>query len=244
VVRSPRYRQSFTFAFGERLREIIPALNNAAAMSLVWTIPANLFEEHYRADPGGDPFHYIGNRFELSKYHVQVALLADKRYARALEIGCSIGVFSQMAGPLSDDYLGIDCSEAAIESAAERCRDQENVRFQCRHVPLDFPSGPFDAVTMAEVGYYLDGTDLIVLRDAIARETVAGARILLTHMTLDFDAYMGRPLPSKFADIHGGFETDDRFRHLTRLRGHDIAGDPDFSHQELYICDLFERSDR
>jgi SAM-dependent methyltransferase len=218
-------------------------VSNVSMMNHARTIPATLFEEHYRLAIDGDPFHYVGNHFEMSKYRLQLALLDGRHYSNILEIGCSIGVFSEMASSRADRYLGIDCSGDAIREASLRCGGRPGLSFEYRFVPLDFPLGPFDAVVLAEIGYYLNVRDLAILRDAIARETSVGATVIVTHMTAPFGSYMGRPLPSTFEDIHGGFLQDQRFRHLTRIEGHDVAGGNKLSEDGLFFVDLFERVD-
>ncbi len=205
------------------------------------TIPAALFDEHYRSAVDGDPFRYNNNRFELTKYYAQLSLLVDRRYARALELACSIGIFTGLLAGHCDDLLAVDCSQTAVAQARVRCAALDNVRFEVLTVPAAFPAGPFDLVTYAEFGYYLGAADLRRLRERIAAATYPGAHLLLTHMAVDFAEYMDTPIPSRYEDVHGGFEGDPNFRHLTRLKGYDRAGTTDFDGPELYWCDLFER---
>jgi len=199
------------------------------------SIPGSLFEEHYSSTT--DPFGYRDNPFELMRYYAQLALLTDCHVADGLELGCSIGIFTAMLAPRCDRLLAVDCAASAIAQARERIAAMPNVRTQVATVPGEFPDGTFDLVTFSEFGYYLDLVDLKRLRDRITRATRPGAKLILTHMTVDFGPYMERALPSTYDQVHGPYQADPNWHHHTRLKGYD----GDMSGRELYWCDLFER---
>jgi hypothetical protein len=43
----------------------------------------------------GDPWSFESSAFEQKKYDRQFEMIADRRYGRALEIGCGAGVFTR-----------------------------------------------------------------------------------------------------------------------------------------------------
>ena len=51
---------------------------------------AAYFEALYAADE--DPWDFTTSAYERAKYDRTVAALGDRRFARGLEVGCSIGV--------------------------------------------------------------------------------------------------------------------------------------------------------
>jgi SAM-dependent methyltransferase len=186
------------------------------------SIPADYFDAKYRADR--DPWAYATSSYEAAKYAASLAALPRTRYRAALEIGCSIGVFTARLAPCCDHLLAIDAAPTALQLAAARCRDLSQVRFRPARVPEDFPCGPFDLIVIAEVGYYLTVRELARTRDACARELTAGGHLLLVHWTPPIDDAL---LPGD--TVHDAFLHDGRFQELASRR------------EEVYRLDLLER---
>ncbi len=181
------------------------------------TVPAELFEAHYRAD--GDPFHYEHNRFERTKYRAQLALLREEPYQNAIELACSIGVFTEMLAPSCRRLTALDCSSTALARTRERLAGVSNVAFVEASLPGGVPNEMYDLVVFSEVGYYLSSRDLTTLRDELVRRMARGAHLILAHMTIAFHEYMGHPIPSRFVEVHDAYRSDSRFQHApTRLR--------------------------
>ena len=76
---------------------------------------AEYFDELYRADP--DPWDLATSDYERRKYAVTIDALDGRRFARALEIGCSIGVLTERLAPWCDDLLAVDAAPRAVEAA-------------------------------------------------------------------------------------------------------------------------------
>jgi hypothetical protein len=68
-----------------------------------------------------DPWHYTTSVYEIQKYVETLAILPRTRYRSALEIGCSEGVFTQLAAGRSDSLLAIDSAATALERGRLRC---------------------------------------------------------------------------------------------------------------------------
>ena len=200
------------------------------------SIPADLFEEDYSENP--DPFHYEGNPFELIKYYAQLALLTDRRYASALELGSSIGIFTELLAPRCDRLLAVDCAPSAVAQVRARCAAMPHVTALAATVPDAFPDGTFDLVSFAEFGYYLDRSDLAKLRQRITAATAPGAHLIVSHMTIYLAPYMDWELPSTYEEVHEPYRTDPNWSHVARLVGNDVE---EATSTGMYWCDLFER---
>ncbi|MBA3473671.1 MAG: methyltransferase [Rubrobacter sp.] len=101
-----------------------------------------------------DPWSFETSEYERDKYERTLSVLALRRYRRALEVGCSISVFTAMLAPLCDELLAVDVSEKAIAVARQRLADFPNVQVELRTLPEETPRGPFDLVVASEVLYY------------------------------------------------------------------------------------------
>jgi predicted TPR repeat methyltransferase len=114
-------------------------------------VQSAFFDELYARDM--DPWKFETSEYERAKYEATIAALEGRRFARALEVGCSIGVLTAELSPHVDDLLAIDVAEAALVKARERV---PGVRFERREVPEEYPEGDFDLTVCSEVLYYLD----------------------------------------------------------------------------------------
>jgi SAM-dependent methyltransferase len=128
-----------------------------------------------------DPWHFADSAYERAKYEATLAALPRERYEAALELGCSIGVYTRRLGERCHNVLAIDVAEQALERARERCRDQLHVRFALHHLPHDFPHGSFDLILLSEVGYYFDRDDLRLLVERILGALTGDGHLLLVH---------------------------------------------------------------
>jgi SAM-dependent methyltransferase len=110
------------------------------------------FENLYEQSP--DPWGFETSPYERKKYERTLGVLQGRRYQRALEVGCSIGVFTVKLAPLCDEVLAVDVSERAVAAARERLAGFPHVRVERRGLPEDTPEGPFDLIVASEVLYY------------------------------------------------------------------------------------------
>ena len=104
----------------------------------------------------GDPWELDGSELDQRRYARQVELLADRRYSRALEIGCGAAAFTERLAPVCDELVALDVSRHAIE----RARAEEgvgNVEFRLANaMELDLEQeGTWDLIVLAETAYYL-----------------------------------------------------------------------------------------
>ena len=112
------------------------------------------FENLYGQSP--EPWGFETSAYEHNKYERTLEVLRDRQgsYRNALEVGCSIGVFTAMLAPLCDKLWAVDISEKAIATARERLATFPHVRVERRRLPEETPKGPFDLIIASEVLYY------------------------------------------------------------------------------------------
>lgn len=120
------------------------------------TIPAEYFEDKYRADI--DPWQFRTSDYERGKYQATIGALGKPRFESVLEIGCSIGVLTALLAERCDAITAIDASATAIASA--RQASIANATFVVGTLPQDFPAGTYDLIVLSEVLYYFDADDL------------------------------------------------------------------------------------
>ncbi len=145
------------------------------------SVDPQYFIDLYRRER--DPWNFENSEYEREKYNRSIGVLRGS-YACAIEIACSIGVFTKMLAARCGSLYAMDVSPDAVERARDRCKALANVQFAVGAVPRDFPSGRcFDLVTFCEVGFYLDRRDLLATRNAIVSSLNPGGQVLLVHWT-------------------------------------------------------------
>lgn len=132
----------------------------------------------YAADD--DPWNYRRSTYEQRKYAETLARLPRRRYRRALEVGCSIGVFTAQLARHADRVLALDLVPRAIAVAQAR-RGSANVRFEQADLPREWPSGPFDLIVLSEVLYYWDEGEIADVFGRARRALTAGGDVLLVN---------------------------------------------------------------
>ncbi|HEV2676093.1 MAG TPA: class I SAM-dependent methyltransferase [Aliidongia sp.] len=143
-------------------------------------MPREYFEDLYVGSP--DPWGFVTSDYERQKYDATMVAIGGG-HRNALEIGCSIGVFTQRLAANCRQLLAVDIAETALDAARRRCGDLPNVEFRRMQFPDELPDDRFDLVVLSEVGYYwtLPDLDLFLawLRDALTPDGV----FVLVHWT-------------------------------------------------------------
>jgi cyclopropane fatty-acyl-phospholipid synthase-like methyltransferase len=147
------------------------------------SLPSDYFEAIYARDP--DPWGFADSAYERAKYDATLAALAQTRYGRVLEVGCSIGVLTRDLAPRCGMLLAIDAAAAPLEAARARCAGVPQVACQQMRVPQDWPAaeGAFDLILLSEVVYYLDAADVGRLAARVRASLAPGGEVLLVHWT-------------------------------------------------------------
>lgn len=130
-----------------------------------------------------DPWEFETSDYERGKYSATLASLPRDRYENAVEIGCSIGVLTQLLAERAEHLLGLDVSERALERARERLADESHVDFACMEVPHLMPDDVFDLIVVSEVAYYWTRADLEHAADELAARHEPGGHLVLVHLT-------------------------------------------------------------
>lgn len=145
------------------------------------TLPATYFDDVYRAS--NDPWAFETSAYERAKYEATMAALPNPRYASAFEIGCSIGVLSEMLARRCDQLLAVDASDLPLETAGQRLTPYDHVTVARMSIPDEFPDASFDLILLSEVGYYLAMDDLHRARQRMLDQLNPGGHLLLVHWT-------------------------------------------------------------
>ena len=142
------------------------------------TSPA-FFEALYAKNP--DPWDFASNEYELARYAAIVGSLSHRRYLRAFEPGCSIGVLTTKLAPLCDQLIAVDVSHAAIERARENCSASANVVLYAGSLPQNMPDGFFDLIVFSEIGYYMEEAELLDCARLLISRLEVGGTLLAAH---------------------------------------------------------------
>lgn len=145
------------------------------------TLGSGYFEGMYVEDE--DPWEFASSAYEAAKYEATLEALPRDRYGKVLELGCSIGVFTEMLAGRVESLVGIDASESAVARAVKRCGHLENVELRVGFVPEDWPEGEFDLIIVSEVAYYLSSEDLGRLFGLVVGSLMTGGEVLMVHWT-------------------------------------------------------------
>ncbi|MEH3143139.1 MAG: SAM-dependent methyltransferase [Mycobacterium kyogaense] len=131
-------------------------------------LPDAFFDRMYAE--ANDPWSLATRWYEERKYAITMAMLPYRRYRRAFEPGCSVGVLTERLLRRCDRITAIDVSVAALDATHRRLATARVIgRADLRRASLDspWPNGPFDLVVLSEVCYYLQPE---TLRAVLERE--------------------------------------------------------------------------
>ncbi len=145
------------------------------------SLPPTYFQQIY--ERSRDPWNFESSDYEAAKYRDTLANLPRALYENALEIGCSIGVFTQQLAPHCEALLSLDVSDRALTAARERCSSLPQVRFRRMQVPREMPEGIFDLILVSEVAYYWNRETLEQTITLLAELQPAGGHLVLVHLT-------------------------------------------------------------
>lgn len=154
------------------------------------------FERLYLESP--DPWNYQSSAYERRKYERVLAGALQWRSANgsALEVGCSVGVFSRMLTEHFEKVTAIDISKEALAAASDYNRDGKNVRIvhsDLRSLDID---EQYDVIFCAEILSYVGKKDVeTVCRQLEKYLSARGIIVLVTGVSskhlgsLDYDGW-------------------------------------------------------
>lgn len=145
------------------------------------------FEDLYRRDP--DPWGFETSEYEARKYARTLGALEDRRFARGLELGCSIGVLTELLADRCDELCAVDVVEDALARARERLDGRPGVAIERRELPEELPDGPFDLIVCSEILYYWSQETLAGAVPKLERALAAGGSLLAVHWRRPTETY-------------------------------------------------------
>jgi predicted TPR repeat methyltransferase len=137
------------------------------------------FERKYRAD--ADPWDFATSPYEQQRYETILRAIDHRRYRRALEPGCSVGVLTSRLASFCDEVEAFDIAPSAAAAAREQCRGLTNVHLSCAGLSEDRIDGQFDLIVLSEIGYYFEVAELRRIASILASRLLPSGVIVAAH---------------------------------------------------------------
>lgn len=152
---------------------------------IIWDDPTRAqpyFERIYSETP--DPWDYL-RTVQQARYQTAIQALDEARqqekFATALEIGCSEGMFTELLTERCGKLLALDISTVALGRAKDKCQRYTNIDFKQWDLSKDTLSETFDLVTIMDVlEYFYRPSSLRNVRDKIVSFVKPGGYLLVT----------------------------------------------------------------
>lgn len=163
----------------------------------------SLDSEYFKSvyDASEDPWNFETSEYEAKKYAVTIASLPKEHYENVLEIGCSIGVLTQLLAQKSNHLLATDISEKALDRAKKRCENLENITFKKLNFQNELPEDQYDLIMVSEVAYYLSPNDWELAVGNLFDRLKSDGNIVLVHWLPEVHDY-----PQTGDKVHQRFE--------------------------------------
>jgi SAM-dependent methyltransferase len=175
------------------------------------TLPAAYFDAMYAGSP--DPWSFRDRWYERRKRALTLAALPARRYRKALEPGCSIGLLTEGLAARCDEVLAFDTSEDAVATARSHLAGAPHVRVEQRRLPEDWPgeASAYDLVVLSEVGYYFGETDLDTVLAHVVTTLTGDGTLVACHWRHPVDDY-----PRSGDDVHAAIASRPELRRAVR----------------------------
>jgi SAM-dependent methyltransferase len=143
------------------------------------SVPEAYFAEMYSTRT--DPWHLAERWYEQRKYALTLASLPVRRYRRAFEPGCSVGVLSALLAPRCEHLLSWDRRPEAVAVAGKRLEPFEGADAAQGTVPEQWPDGEFDLIVFSELLYYFGAEERARLHRSAMRSLADGGHLVAVH---------------------------------------------------------------
>ncbi len=167
---------------------LVPRLNQWVLMAYQRICPAedeDFFQELFDDQP--DPWGYT-SAYEQTKYEQTLDMIPDQPIQNAIELGCAEGHFSVQLAPRVKQLLCTDISDTALDRAAKRCSEFDNIKFQRLDITSDPIPGKFDLMICSEVLYYAGNRkNLRVIAQKMVDALNPQGRLIMAHGNLVVD---------------------------------------------------------
>jgi cyclopropane fatty-acyl-phospholipid synthase-like methyltransferase len=137
------------------------------------------FEARYQADP--DPWSYETSDYERRKYDATLDACGEGPYDRGLELGASIGVFSERLAVRCRTLDTVDAAPSAVAAARRRLAGMPSVTVHTGAIPEAIPRATFDLVVASEILYYLQPGELAGTLARLRECLPGGGRLVAVH---------------------------------------------------------------
>lgn len=174
-----------------------------------------------------DPWSFETSDYERRKYAATLRALPQEHYGQALEIGCSIGIFTNQLARRCEALIAIDVSAVALTQAIAS-GTRSNVTFVHAEVPAHWPEGPFDLIVFSEVLYFLNTSEVETCATFSAQSLTAGGDIVLVNWLGPNDCALSGDVAAEIFTVTAG---DHQMTHRC------VRRDP------LYRVDLISRNE-
>lgn len=162
------------------------------------SLDSEYFKKVY--DANDDPWNFETSDYEANKYKATLDALPHEKYHSALEIGCSIGVFTKLLAKRCENIVATDVSQKALDKAIERCKNLENIHFIKAKFPEELPVENFSLIVVSEVAYYLSPEDWELAMSKLFNITKENGNIVLVHWLPEVHDY-----PQTGDEVHDSF---------------------------------------
>jgi cyclopropane fatty-acyl-phospholipid synthase-like methyltransferase len=140
---------------------------------------AAFFETKYQTKT--DPWDFSSDTYEQGRYDAIMRAISHRRYRRAFEPGCSIGILTARLAAHCDAVDAIDFSPTASAQAQARCAHLPYVEVRCAALPEGTPAKDFDLLVLSEIGYYFTSQAWEQTSFALIDSMPHGSTVLAAH---------------------------------------------------------------
>jgi cyclopropane fatty-acyl-phospholipid synthase-like methyltransferase len=119
--------------------------------------------------------------YEQAKYEATLEACGSGPFVSALELGGSIGVFTELLAPRCKKLTTIDVARTAAAMARRRVADFPGVEVLRGTIPDDIPEREYDLIVASEILYYLTEEDFERTLAVFRAHLVQGGRLIAVH---------------------------------------------------------------
>jgi SAM-dependent methyltransferase len=139
------------------------------------------FEARHRDHTNPWDFDFERSDYEHAKYEATLVACGEGPFTNAVELGGSIGVFTERLAPRCVALTTVDVARTAAAMARRRLAHLRHVRVIHGTIPDAAPDEKFDLVVASEILCHLSADELERTLAVIRARLVRGGRLVAVH---------------------------------------------------------------